>query len=132
MNNLNTRDVVIILLCVIICLGASMFFQPCGPRDDDSWMVCHWAGQVVIGLGGVMSVIALARFFVNAEVQKGLSLALIPLAMFTAYLPNNIIPLCKMETMQCQAIFKPSVLLISALIIFSTVANIFFNRKANR
>ena len=131
MKKINLRDAVTLLLSLILCVGAMTIFSTCEPKADGSYMLCHWAGQVVIGLGGVMAVIALARFFVNAEVQKGLSLALIPLAVFTAYIPNNIIPLCKMETMQCQAIFKPSVFLVSALIIISAVANIFFNRKAN-
>ena len=124
MKKINLRDAVTLLLSLILCVGAMTIFSTCEPKADGSYMLCHWAGQVVIGLGGVMAVIALARFFVNAEVQKGLSLALIPLAVFTAYIPNNIIPLCKMETMQ-------SVLLVSALIIISAVANIFFNRKAN-
>ena len=68
MNNLNTRDVVIILLCVIICLGASMFFQPCDPRDDDSWMICHWAAQTVIGLGCVMIVISIVKIFMSRDI----------------------------------------------------------------
>ena len=131
MRKINLCDVVTLLLSLILCGGAMTIFSTCESKADGSWMLCHWAGQVVIGLGGVMSVISLAKFFVNSEIQKGLSLALIPLAAFIAYIPNHAIKLCQMETMQCQAIFKPSVILVSVLIAAAATINIFLNRKAD-
>ncbi len=129
MNNLNTRDVVIILLCVIICLGASMFFQPCGPRDDDSWMVCHWAGQAVIGLGCVMTIIGVARCFVDPGVRQGMDIAMIPIAGFTAYIPDNVIMLCKVETMRCHTMFHPIIMLFSVLLVAAIVVDVIMLKK---
>ena len=124
MERLNSRDVIIIMLCVVLCLGASTFFPPCGPKDDDSWMICHWAAQTVIGLGCVMIIISIIKIFMPRGIKQGLDISLIPLAAFTAYLPDNILMLCRVDGMRCHTIFQPSIILLSGLIIFAVIADI--------
>ncbi len=129
MLNFKSRDTFIVILNLALLVGVMTLFSTCDAKDDGSWMLCHWAGQVVLGLAGVMFIISVLKFFVNDEVKKGLDFALIPLAAFTAYLPNNIIPLCKMEMMRCHVLFNPAVLFISFFLIATVMVNNFKPKK---
>ena len=68
--NSKKRDIVTIVLSVVLCAGTAFVFKPCDPKENGTWMLCHWAGQAVIGLGGVMTLISVLKFFVGNEVKK--------------------------------------------------------------
>ena len=58
-SKIGAGDIVLLVVSVFFLIGILTFFQACGPKDDGSWMTCHWAGQALTGLAAVLTVIAL-------------------------------------------------------------------------
>ncbi|HCJ42381.1 DUF4418 family protein [uncultured Ruminococcus sp.] len=104
----------VLLLGCSLCLsvGVKLVFHACGPKDDGSFMTCHWAEQAVLVIGGAMTVISLLVLFVtNGGMRRGLALALAPLGIGAALIPNTMIKLCMMNDMHCHAVMKPAVII---------------------
>ncbi|MBQ9257098.1 MAG: DUF4418 family protein [Acidaminococcaceae bacterium] len=130
MNRKNSlSDYLLFMLSLLLCLGVQFLFPPCGPKADGSWMLCHWAGVFVSATGGIMIILNCARFFFKKLYCGWIHLGMIALSFLAIGLAGYAIPLCQMETMRCQAIFKPAVLLICILILLVTAADILWRRK---
>ena len=98
-KKIKLTDVIIAILSLLLCIGAATFFQACGPKDDGSWMNCHWAEVTVVSLGAVMTAQGIARFFVAPKIRIGLDISHIAISVLTAVVPGILIPLCMMNTM---------------------------------
>lgn len=128
--NIGVSDIVLAAVSVIFIAGFFSFFGACGPKADGSWMMCHWAGQIEKGLSIVLAVISLARLFVkNSKVKLGLSLSIVPVAVFAALVPGHIIHLCMMKTMRCHTIMHPAVVVISGVLIVTAVIDSIIQSK---
>lgn len=121
---------VLFVICLIYTLGLFTFFHACGPKEDGTFMTCHWAEMALRGVALVM-LIQSAFIFLH----EGLSAAghdalanrfpdlsasgptLVPLAVFSAVLPGHVIPICMMESMRCRSILSPYALLMNLLIV---------------
>lgn len=121
------------ILGLLLTIGVFTFLKPCVHADRD-FGTCHWAGQMLAGLGIVVVVQAVAGMFCgNAKMREGISLAMLPVALLAALTPGIIIPLCMMETMRCNVIMKPATLLIAVLIaLLSAVDVVMQHRQAGR
>lgn len=127
---IGASDIVLLVLSVVFLIGSLTFFAPCGPKDDGSWMSCHWAGSAVAGVAGVLVVVSLIHLFVpDSGIKTGLSLTAIPTALLSLILPGNIIPLCMMDTMRCRSVTRPAVIVLSILVIAAAVFDILVQRK---
>lgn len=128
--NIGVSDIVLAAVSVIFIAGIFSFFGACGPKADGSWMMCHWAGQIEKGLSIVLAVISLARLFVkNSKVKLGLSLSIVPVAVFASLVPAHIIHLCMMKTMRCHTIMHPAVVVISVVLIVTAVIDSIIQSK---
>ena len=128
--NIGVSDIILLVLSAVFMIGIRTFFASCGPKDDGSWMTCHWAGQAVTGIAAVLLVIAIIHMFVpNAKIKQGLSLAVIPAALLSAILPGNLIGLCMMNTMRCHSVMHPAVIVVSVLMIAAAVLDLIMQRK---
>lgn len=104
-------------LSVLLFSGLLTFLQPCGAKDDGSFMTCHWMGNAAAGASALLCVISCLRTFIpGKDTKKGLSLALTAASVFTALIPNGLIGTCMMETMQCNSVTKPAVTCFAAAI----------------
>lgn len=113
-----------LILGSLLSAGTAWLFPTCGPMEDGTWMKCHWAGQVTIGIGVVIAVVSLAYLILfNRQVRAGFSLVLIPVAILNIAVLNSVIGLCGKAEMQCRAITKPAVTIIDALIITLGIVN---------
>lgn len=121
------------ILGLLLTIGVFTFLKPCVHADGD-FGTCHWAGQMLAGLGIVMTVQAIIGMFCGkAKMREGISLAMIPVALLAALTPGIIIPLCMMETMRCNVIMKPATMLIAVLIaLLSAVDVVMQHRQAGR
>lgn len=119
------------VLALLMAVGAATFLGPC-VHTEGGFGTCHWAGRVLTGLGAAMAVQAvIGMFFADARVREGVSLSMIPVALLAALTPGVVIPLCMMETMRCNAIMRPAMALIAALIgVLSAVDAILQHRRA--
>ena len=124
MKKITFFDVAFILLSVLLCFGTFFVFHPCGPKDDGSWMVCHWAGNVIVALGAAFSAASLARFFLPKSIKIGISVSFIPFSIITLLVPGVLVKMCMMHDMRCWSVMKPAVVIISVFIIITSIADI--------
>lgn len=120
-------------LGLLLTIGVFTFMQACAHTDGDL-RTCHWAGQVLAGLGVVLTAQAVIGMLLgNAKAREGVSLSMIPVALLAALTPGVMIPLCAMETMRCNMTMKPAAILIAALIgALSVVDAILQHNRARR
>ena len=128
--NIGASDIILLVLSAVFLIGIRTFFAPCGPKDDGSWMTCHWAGQAITGIAAVLLVISVIHMFVkDAKVKQGLAIAMIPTALFSVILPGNMIGLCMMNTMRCHSVMHPATIVMSVLMIAAAVLDLIMQRK---
>ncbi len=124
-------DIAILVLGAVYTIGIATFFKPCAPKDDGSWMLCHWAGNSVLAFSVAILAVSLARFFIpDSKIRLGLSAALIPVSLLSALIPGIFVRLCMSNTMRCHTVMRPSVIIISVLLIVSAVLDIVFGLKS--
>ena len=121
--NIKAGDIVLFILCLVFMIGIRTFFSACGPKEDGSFMTCHWAGQALSGLAAALLVQSVIHTAVpNPAIKAGVSLAMIPTALVSLILPGNLIHLCMMDSMHCNAVMKPCAIVLSALITAAALA----------
>lgn len=119
-------DIILLVLSIIFLVGILTFFKTCGPKTDGSWMTCHWAGNVVTGLAAVLALISLVHLLIpDRKIKMGLSVSIIPISVLAILVPGILINTCMADVMRCNAIMKPSVIIISGLMIVFSVFDIF-------
>lgn len=117
MKKVRPMDFALLLASLILCLGAAFVFSACGPKEDGSWMMCHWAERVVVLQGAICSLLALARLVSFRDgVKLGLGTAIFLNSLAALFVPGRIIPLCKMANMRCHLVMKPSVFTVAILL----------------
>ena len=122
-------------LSLFLAVGILFVFPACGAKDDGTFMMCHYAGQAVFGMGIALTVISvIALIFGGGKAAAGASLSAAVLAVLTALTPELLIPLCKMPTMQCHTMMRPAIIVLSALIALTAAVNavIILKRKDER
>ena len=120
MNNkkLGVPQVLLTVLGLAFLLGSVLVFHPCGPKEDGSWMNCHWAGVAVSLCAAAVTVLAAVRLFVpGRRVRQVLSGLTIPFSLAAAVIPGNVIHLCMMADMRCRALMRPAAIIFAVLCI---------------
>ena len=103
---------------------------PCPVMPDGRFMVCHWAGQAVLGVGIVLVTLSLFHLaFKNDGMKLGLDLAVIADAALLMFMPNHLIPLCIKNHMRCHTVMEPFVLVMGVLMIAAALGDFFFRRR---
>lgn len=129
--NIGVRDIIFLVLSSIYLVGIKTFFRACDPKEDGSWMVCHWASQAIIAFAIVIAAISVLHLIMTSPLVKaGLSLALIPCVILSATVPGGFIKLCRMTTMRCHTVTRPSVLVISIIFVVVAVIDVIFQFRS--
>lgn len=121
MKNIKATDILLLICSLILCFGTAFLFTACKMKDDSSYMTCHWAQIIVVGLGAVLSVTNLTRLFIPRSAGTGIDISNIAVAVLAALMPQMIIPMCMMHTMRCHAVMRPAVIIVSVIIILISV-----------
>lgn len=117
MKKVRAIDFIVLIFSLILCLGCAFVFGACGPKEDGSWMVCHWAEKAVIMLGALCSILALLKVVcANDGVRLGLAAAIFCNSLTAVFVPGRIFPLCKIAQMRCHLIMKPAVFTVGILL----------------
>jgi len=122
------------IAALIIILGLLFFFTPhhiasvCGTKPDGSFMKCHWMGEVVRMLG-VLIVVMGVFFALLKKYAKGLSLACIFVAASQISLQFCVIGTCVHKTMPCNVYTKPTVILLSLVLMAVCGVYMFLTRN---
>ena len=108
-----------LLLSAVLCVGLCTFLDACGPKEDGSFMLCHHVRNVLMLFGGALAVLHLLGLILpdRCMAVNGLALASVVVCICGVLIPQNIIPMCMMNTMRCHSVMRPgaSVLLILVL-----------------
>ena len=129
-RRIGVSDILLLLFSVVELIGILTFFAPCGPKEDGSWMSCHWAGQAVTGTALVLVVLALVHLLVRDRGMKlGLDVGLAVTAICSALLPGKLIGLCMMADMRCHRLTVPGVTVCAVLVILATALDAWTRRE---
>ena len=105
--------IVITIISVLIIIGSQTFLAPC-IHEDGSYGSCHWAGQAILGLGCVLTVLGILALCVK-RTRSGIFLGILPVSIVGILTPGTLIALCRMSTMHCRAVMLPSMLILLAV-----------------
>ena len=131
----NIVGIVLLVITVMLFVGSLTFLKTCCPKEDGSWMTCHWAGQAIVGVSCFLLVLALANLIMkNRRGKIGVSVGILANAVLAILIPGRLIDTCMMSDMHCNAITKPSVTVFGVVIIIVTIVNIWSAKghKENR
>ncbi len=130
MKKISIFDIILSVLSVVLFFGTIFIFHACPAKDDGTWMVCHWAEHGVIAFSVVLSIVSLIRFFIgDKKIKMGLSISIVPCAIFTALIPGVFINLCMMKNMRCHTVMRPAVIVLCVLITVSALVDLFIQFK---
>ena len=131
-HRIKAPDVVLVALELLFVLGLLTVFQPCGPREDGSWMSCHWAGRAALGVAAAMLAVTVVRLFVRPECRTALDLALLVLCALAAMVPDRLIGLCMLRDMRCHTLTAPFVLVLAFLTALTALADLLLRRERGK
>ena len=118
-------DMILLVLSIIFLVGILTFFKTCGPKNDGSWMTCHWAGNTVTGIAVILTAISFVHMLIpDRKIKIGLSVSIIPVSVLAILVPGVLINTCMADVMRCNAIMRPSVIILSSLMIVFSVFDI--------
>ena len=121
---------ILFVLSLLFVIGEQTVAGPWPGMPDCRFMVCHWAGQAVLGLGIVLVVHSLLHLaFKNDGMKLGLDLAVIANAGLLLMIPNRLIPLCIKNHMRCHTVMEPIVLVMRVLMIAAALGDFFCRRR---
>ena len=132
MKKITVTDILLLLLSLALCIGIKVFFHACGPKEDGSFMACHWAEQAVFAASIGMAGVSCIRLLLDRREKAGAALAVAVMAAVTAFLPGVFIRLCMMKEMRCHAVMRPAVLLLCIAVAAAGVTDFVLSRKDDR
>ena len=125
-----------IFALLIVLVGLILFFTPfnlahvCGTKPDGSFMKCHWMGEVVRMLGGLIAILGVF-FALSRRMANGIALSVASIGVCETLLQFFVIGTCKTPSMSCNIYTRPTVILFSVVLLFVSLLYIFLTRKEN-
>lgn len=113
MNKSVIPAIVALALALVVAVGSQGFIGPC-VHEDGSFGACHWAGQAILGVGGLLAALAVLAIAVPAA-RFGLYVSMLPASLLGLLIPGTLIDLCGMATMRCRMVMQPAARLLFAL-----------------
>ena len=117
-------EAVLLVLSLVLAFGTMFVFHACGAKDDGTFMNCHNAQMRVVWFGAGSALLSIAMMiFGKAEKVAGKAITLViqavqaVIAIDAMLTPQVIVHMCMMNDMRCQAIMRPSVIVVCALIL---------------
>ena len=124
--------IAVIALGLALAAGVKTFLAPC-VHEDGSFGACHWAGQMLLGVGALIAALGLlALIHRDQSVRAGLLLAAAAASILGLLTPGTLISLCKMSAMRCRSVMQPAMILLCAVIALLALIGYAMNRKSNK
>ena len=118
---------VVLVIGLIIAVGSTSFLGAC-VHEDGSFGACHWASRMLLGVGGLLGVLAALALAVPS-LRGGLYLAMLPTSALGLLTPGTLIALCGMQTMRCRMVMKPAMMILCALALIAALAGLIAERR---
>lgn len=118
-----------IFALVIVIVGALIAALPswgpaavCPLPESGRWMKCHWMARAELGVGVLVAMLGVLMLLQKDRgVCRGLSQALVGLAVLAAALPGGLIGGCMNMQMPCQTVSIPVLYVLSAVLFVSSL-----------
>ncbi|AIN94674.1 DUF4418 family protein [Treponema putidum] len=121
-------SIFIIIIGLLVLFAPFGFAHVCSPKADGSFMKCHWMGEAVRLLGGLITLSGLA-FFICKKSRFGISVYNIGIGGSLILLETLVIGTCKNLNMNCNVYTKPIVILLAIALITVSIVYVFLSRK---
>ncbi|EPF27920.1 DUF4418 family protein [Treponema medium] len=118
----------IVIIGLLVLLAPFGFAHVCFPKADGSFMKCHWMGEAVRMLGGLITALGII-FLLSKRSRIGIAFSNIGLGTCLILLQTVVIGTCKHAAMHCNVHTKPVILLLAIILIVINAAYLFVNRK---
>lgn len=115
---------------LLLAIGVKTFASACPVMPNGKFMMCHWAQEVVFGLGIVLLLLSIVHLVSKkALMKRGLSIAIFLNSVLTVLVPGNFVHLCMKATMRCHTVMKPFVMVVGGVIALVALIDFFMQRK---
>lgn len=130
MNRDRIFGILFVIFGLLIMLTPGSIAPVCPAMADGKFMKCHWMGQAVKGVGGVMTVLGIiyAATCCKKQVFFTLSIANILLGIYTILLPAKLIGGCMNPEMACRAKTMPVIYILAGIYTVLSIVTLILNR----
>lgn len=122
--------IITLVLALVVAIGSQTFLGAC-VHEDGSFGACHWASRALLGVGGLLAVLALAALCVPSA-RLGLYIAMALTCILGILTPGTLIALCQMATMRCRALMQPATTILFALSLAASAVGAWLSRREAR
>ena len=122
--------IITLVLALVVAIGSQTFLGAC-VHADGSFGACHWASRALLGVGGLLAVLALAALCVPSA-RLGLYIAMTLTCVLGILTPGTLIALCQMATMRCRALMQPATTILFALSLAASAVGAWLSRREAR
>ena len=122
--------IITLVLALVVAVGSQTFLGAC-VHEDSSFGACHWASRALLGVGGLLAVLALAALCVPSA-WLGLYIAMALTCVLGILTPGTLIALCQMATMRCRALMQPATTILFALSLAASAVGAWLSRREAR
>ena len=85
-------SLIMAIASLILAIGVKTFASVCPAMPNGRFMTCHWAGEVVFGLGVLLLILSIIHFISKKiEMKQGIAIAIVLNSIFTMLVPENIV-----------------------------------------
>ena len=120
--------ILIIIVGLLILFAPFGFARVCFPKADGSFMKCHWMGEAVRMLGGLIAALGVI-FSLCKTTRSGIAFSNIGVGICLILLQTTVIGTCKNTAMHCNVYTKPVILLLAGALVIINAGYLLFNRK---
>ena len=110
----------VLILSLVIVIGGMTFLSPC-VHEDGSFGPCHWAGRALLGVGGVLGVLAVFSLC-GKRARPGVFLSEMPVCVLGILTPGTLIDLCRMSAMRCRMVTQPAMIILFSAALLCALA----------
>ncbi len=123
--NIGVTDFVLLIVTAAYLILLQTVFKECGPKDDGSFMACHWAGRAILSFGIVLTAAAAAHLALpSGDAKFGISVVILIISIVALFIPGGLFKICGMNTMKCHTLTKPANTVFAILTALAASADI--------
>ena len=122
--------IITLVLALVVAVGSQTFLGAC-VHENGSFGACHWASRALLGVGGLLAMLALAALVVPSA-RLGLYIAMALTCVLGILTPGTLIALCQMATMRCRALMQPATTILFALSLAASAVGAWLSRREAR
>ena len=115
------------IIGLLLVLAPKFITPVCPPMENGMFMKCHWMGNMTMGIGAVILVLAIIFIIVkDSKISLGLAISNIAIGVLEILNAHVLIGGCMKADMGCRAKTIPFCILLSGILV---LVNIYYCMK---